>query len=263
MIFQVQIRKFKKILKKILPRAILHIYYLYKVLRIEIIKWIPTYNEDELITGHKSDFMEDEHFMRCYNLAVAEGLAISDKIHWRAYVICWAASQVKKLEGDFVECGVAKGFLSRIAMEYIDFGNLPKIFYLLDTFKGLQEKYLTEKERETKNFGWDYGISYKQVMNTFKSFKNVRIIKGPVPDTLPQVASLKIAYLSIDMNCVIPEIAAAEYFWNKLVSGGVIILDDYGHSGHEEQKYAFDDFARRKGIQILCLPTGQGLIIKQ
>jgi len=68
--------------------------------------------------------------------------------------------------------------------------------------------------------------------------------------------------LHIDMNCTLPEIAAAEYFWDRLVSGAAMLLDDYGHGGHEEQKYAFDGFAKRKGVEILSLPTGQGLIIK-
>ncbi len=127
-------KKFKKFFKKILPPQIAYLYYLLKVVRIKIIKWIPTYNEDELITGHSCDFMKDERFMNCYNSAVKAGLAISDKIHWRAHVICWAAQKAKDLDGDFVECGVAKGFLSRIAMDYIDFNNLSKKFYLLDTF---------------------------------------------------------------------------------------------------------------------------------
>ncbi len=260
----------KEFFKKILPKPILHLYYLFKVVNIKVIKWIPTYDEDELMTGHNSDFKDEDYFKKSYNLAVNLGLAAGDKIiytklRWRAHVICWAATQAKNLDGDFVECGVAKGFFSRIAMEYIGFKDLPKTFYLMDTFEGLSGKYLTDKEkkgREKLILKWDYGTSYEQVVDTFKNFKNVRIIKGAVPETLPQVTSPKIAYLSIDMNCVIPEIAAAEYFWNKLVPGGVIILDDYGHAGHEEQKYAFDDFAKRKGVQILCLPTGQGLIIK-
>jgi O-methyltransferase len=64
------------------------------------------------------------------------------------------------------------------------------------------------------------------------------------------------------MNCVIPEIEAAEFFWDKLVCGGVIVLDDYGWKGHHLQKQAFDEFAAKRGIKILSLPTGQGLIIK-
>jgi hypothetical protein len=64
------------------------------------------------------------------------------------------------------------------------------------------------------------------------------------------------------MNCVIPEIKAAEYFWDRMMSGGMILLDDYGWHGFEEQKKGFDKFAMERGVQVLTLPTGQGLIIK-
>jgi hypothetical protein len=42
----------------------------------------------------------------------------------------------------------------------------------------------------------------------------------------------------------------------------VVVLDDYGFEGHEVQKREQDKFAASKNIQILSLPTGQGLIIK-
>ena len=59
-----------------------------------------------------------------------------------------------------------------------------------------------------------------------------------------------------------PEIAAAHFFWDKIVPGGVVILDDYGFKGHEEQKAAFNEFAKQKNVPILQLPTGQGIIFK-
>ena len=72
----------------------------------------------------------------------------------------------------------------------------------------------------------------------------------------------KVCYLSIDMNCVAPEIAAAEYFWHKLVPRAVIVLDDYCWGTHYEQKLALDRLAARRGARVLALPTGQGLIFK-
>ena len=53
-----------------------------------------------------------------------------------------------------------------------------------------------------------------------------------------------------------------EYFWPKLVPGGIIILDDYGYGNNQEQKWAHDTWAASKRIKILPLPTGQGLIMK-
>jgi len=58
-------------------------------------------------------------------------------------------------------------------------------------------------------------------------------------------------------------LAAANFFWDKIVRGGVVILDDYGFPMHIIQKRAFDEFALEKGQTILCLPTGQGVIIKR
>jgi len=72
----------------------------------------------------------------------------------------------------------------------------------------------------------------------------------------------KVAYLSIDMNAAYPERQAMEFFWDKLVSGAVIVLDDYGWDAHKAQKLEMDAFAQEKGVSIFSLPTGQGLILK-
>lgn len=58
------------------------------------------------------------------------------------------------------------------------------------------------------------------------------------------------------------EIAAAAFFWDKLASCAVVILDDNGWEGDIVQKRAFDQFARDRGIQVLPLPTGPGLLFK-
>jgi hypothetical protein len=48
-----------------------------------------------------------------------------------------------------------------------------------------------------------------------------------------------------------------------MVSGGLILLDDYAYSGFHHQKSAMDLFAKKNGISICSLPTGQGLILKR
>jgi hypothetical protein len=65
------------------------------------------------------------------------------------------------------------------------------------------------------------------------------------------------------MNCAPPEVAAAQYFWDKIVSGGIIVLDDYCYSEHyRDQKLAFDAFSQRMNTEVMALPTGQGVIFK-
>jgi hypothetical protein len=222
-----------------------------------------TYNQDGLIAFHNCDFISDARFAQAYQAGEATGSWRGARIHWRAFVACWAADRGKSLEGDFVECGVNKGGLSKTVMEYIDFDSMSdRKFYLLDTFEGLAEKYISDAERKSGVMPGGYEECLDAVKRTFGQNRNAVIIKGTVPDTLPEVKTDKVAYLSIDMNCVEPEIAAAEFFWDKMVSGAAIILDDYGATNHIHQKRAFDEFAKRKNVMILPLPTGQGLILK-
>lgn len=253
----------KETAKDLLPAWMLHLYWLARVLRVKTIKWIPKYDEDELMTAHSCDFINEESFKRCYDGAVREGLAVSTTIRWRAHVACWAAMRGRGLDGDFVECGVNKGFLSKIVMQYVGFEGLNKKFWLLDTFEGFADEYLTQSERQKYlAMGNIYEPCHEMVCRTFAHMENVKILRGAVPDTLPRVTSERIAYLSIDMNCVRPEIAAAEFFWPRLVPGATMLLDDYGHAGHELQKEAFNQFSVRHGVPILTLPTGQGVIVK-
>jgi O-methyltransferase len=222
-----------------------------------------TYKTDSLVTSNSCDFINEPRFAKAYAAAAATNPWPGFTLQWRVYIVCWFADMVKKLEGDFVECGVNTGAYSRAVIEYIDFPRLKKTFYLFDTFAGLVPSQINDAEKNAgiENYLGKYHDVYEDVKKTFASF-NVSIIKGMVPETLPRCQSEKIAYLSIDMNVVEPEIAAANYFWDKLVPGAVIILDDYGFPQHKEQKKAFDIFAKEKGVNILCLPTAQGIIFK-
>lgn len=228
-----------------------------------------TYSNDLLYTFHNSDFLKDPLFIESYELGKSTDngtLLKNNDIQWRIHVLCWAASHAMHLEGDFVDCGVHTGIFARAVINYANFQKSVKRYFLLDTFNGLDERYSNEQElKRNEMMGYDKedpDFLYEQVVNTFKDF-NVKIIKGAVPETLKYVDSDKICYLSIDMNCVAPEVAALEFFWDKMVSGGIIILDDYGYANrYNEQKDAEDAFALSKGVQILSLPTCQGLLIK-
>lgn len=223
-----------------------------------------TYDTDGLTTSNNCDFIKEPRFAKAYSVAAATNPWPNFTLQWRTYIVCWLADHVKNLEGDFVECGVNTGAYSRAIIDYIDFQSLEKKFYLLDTFEGLVPSQITEEEMNAgiRNYIGNYRSVYEEVKQTFTSF-NVKIIKGMVPDTLPQCKAKKICYLSIDMNVTEPEIAAMNYFWDSIVEGGIVILDDYGFPQHINQKLAFDKFAKEKGVTVLSLPTGQGIIIKK
>lgn len=256
--------KIQKMIKKIVPKRIINAV---RVLKYADCGFIgnPTYSQDGLVTNHICHFMDDPKFQESYRLATDHpSLTNYIKMHWRVYIACWAASKVKHLEGDFVECGVDRGVLSRAIVHYVDFIDLKKKFYLFDTFEGIPLENVSEEEKSTTEIKKrQYANTYDIVKERFRNFSNVILVKGKVPETLNQVNFDKISYLSLDMNNANPEIAAAEFFWDKLISGGVIVLDDYAYGEkYMVQRREFDKFAVRKGIQVLTLPTGQGLIFK-
>ena len=150
-------------------------------------------------------------------------------------------------------------------VDYLRFETLNKKFFLVDTFKGLIPEYLTPGEKREDllaTYKYYENNSLAAVRETFAPFSNVVVIEGAVPDILPDIPSEKIAYLSLDMNCTLPEQKAAEYFWDRIVPGGIILHDDYGFKLHEEQRKMMDRFAATRGVAVLALPTGQGIILK-
>lgn len=229
------------------------------------------YSNDALICFNSHAFVDDPDFQRAYQRG-ARALGDEDwyQWQWRVHVGLWAASSASHLKGEFVECGVSYGFLSSAIMEYLDWDRLGKTFYLLDTFSGIDPRFITDSERESGALAKSdelvrngmYVDSVDSVRANFAQWTNQRIIVGAVPETLDQVDAESVAYLHIDMNCAPPEVAALRHFWPRLTPGAFVLLDDYANRGRDEQRVAMDDVARELGVSICALPTGQGLLIK-
>jgi O-methyltransferase len=224
------------------------------------------------VWNKNTDFLEDPQFMDAYRAGMNSGHKIGRPpgstldihIEWRIVVCCWAGWHAKHLPGDFVECGTNTGIMSLAICNYIDFNATGKSFYLYDTFQGMPEEQILLAERMLGRHLENnmYEDCFETARNNFKPFPRAKLIRGKVPDTLGTQEIEQVCYLMLDMNLAVPEVAAIEYFWEKMVPGGLILFDDYGWLAYIEQKKALDAFAASKGVKILTLPTGQGLLIK-
>ena len=221
------------------------------------------YDQEGLLTVHNHDFMQEPRFAESYRRAEIAGEE-QPSIHWRTHVAIWTAQQALRVEGDFVECGVCKGFLSTAIMHYLDWNKLGRRCFLFDTFRGLEESLLSDEEKKMGRMAFSgrrYGECFETTKKNFSGYKDVQLVRGPVPDTLATVEISRVAYLHLDMNCAAPEIATLRHFWPKISPGGFVLLDDYAFRGFEPQKRAFDSLASELGFSILSIPTGQGLIV--
>lgn len=227
------------------------------------------YDQDGLRSFHNHEFMSDPNFQRAYARGV-RAVGRDFNWHWRVHVGLWASTSAAKLSGDFVECGVGRGFMSSAIMTHLDWNQTGRSYYLLDTFSGIDERYITAEERADGILERNvshlkegiYALDIEGVRQNFSEWKNVNIIVGSVPETVATIPSSRIAFLHLDLNCSLPEVAAAKVLWNRLTPGAFILLDDYAYVGYRSQKIAMDSFANEHEVCVLSLPTGQGLIIK-
>jgi hypothetical protein len=266
------------ILKNILRKIKKRISKLISPLNSQIETWIdrgkPSYDANNLVTWYQSvDFMSDKRFLSAYRRGMDSSHQIMrppgsrEDIHieWRVAIACWAAHHATRLPGDFVECGVNTGIVSLAVCEYVDFNATGKSFWLFDTFCGIPSDQITMTEQalgRSEESIASYPECYETAKRNFMPFANVNLVRGLVPDTLTSVPITAVAYLHIDMNIAYPERAAIEHFWPKMPIGAVVLLDDYGWSPYLPQKEILDDFAKKNGVEIMMLPTGQGLLIK-
>jgi len=227
-----------------------------------------SYNADGLATVHDASFLADPRFREAYRRGAYSGHRICPpeqlNIEWRVYVCCWAAMHAARLPGDCAECGVSTGVVSLAVCHYVAFEKLQKTFWLFDTFGGIPEEQVSDAERplaQSKNRR-HYFDSYDLVKDNFSAYPNVRLVRGKLPEVLDAAAPGALAYLHIDMNIAYPEVEASRRLWDRMTRGGVVVYDDYAAPAHAEQKRALDAFAAERGVEILSLPTGQGLLLR-
>jgi len=241
--------------------------------RLEEIESTTCYNHDGMkLYGKNTSFLDDQEFINAYKTGMnsghhigrSKGSQIDIHIEWRVHIACWAAKHALRLPGDFVECGVNTGIVSLAVCEFTNFNSTGKSFLLFDTFNGIPEDQMSEGERPSRleENSSHYSECFELGLRNFASFPKAKLIRGKVPDTLTEVPIDRVSYLHLDMNIAAPEIAAMEFFWDKLVTGAVVLLDDYGWQHYEEQYKAMNNFVAKHNVGIATLPTGQGLLIK-
>jgi hypothetical protein len=230
---------------------------------------------DRMLTLDKAaGFLEDEAFRRSYQ--AVRGSHIYDAydpphtIAWRLHTLVWAARSAIAGQGDLVECGVFKGDMSWVVASVLGNKIADRSFYLYDSFEGFSPKLSSVKDypdspgflKMANDIYRDPAI-YETVVKRFAKMPHVKVIRGFVPDSFKIALPERIAFLHIDLNSPNAEIAALEHLFDRVVSGGYIVFDDYGWKLFHRQREAEDRFMADRRHSILELPTGQGLVIKR
>jgi O-methyltransferase len=223
------------------------------------------FNADNLATVNRHEFLNDGNFIKARNAAESRWgfqKKVRD-ISWRLHVILWAfglALQNRKMNGSiFVECGTGRGYMAAGIAEFHHLNDKSPLFYLIDTFT--PDLVLTTGESISSPAHFAYSDDDAEVKQYFKRYSNIKIIKGLIPEVLNQLPKSPIGFLHIDLNNADAESAALQYLMGRLVSGSVIVFDDYGGVGGNEQAIVHEKFASLAHKNLLVLPTGQAVLI--
>ncbi len=210
--------------------------------------------DNMFVFQRNNSMFHDEPFVKSWN---DNALSSSDKgIVWRRYILAMAAFHCQHLEGDFVECGAYQGVGAKTVIDYLGGTSFPKTFWLYDVFE--HDETMVNHSMPAHGSGL-----FDQVKDRFKDYSNVKVIKGFLPQVLAEGSPEKIAYLHIDLNQAPAEIATLDALFERVVPGGMIILDDYEMLFYRAQKFAEDNWFAQRGYKVFPLPTSQGFVIKR
>lgn len=222
--------------------------------------WV--YRSDGLATVHYSPFLDDEEFNNAYWNVADRRPGRRPDMRWRSWLLVACARHCGALTGDYAEFGVYRG-----ASAYVLLRQSPitpgRRLHLFDTFAGIPDSDLTERE-ESLGFPGRLGdASLEDVTDLLAPWRgSVCFVVGDVADTLTSTETGPLAFAHVDLNAAGATERALEYAYPRLVPGAMVVLDDYGWPGYEDQRAAIDAFFAGKDEDVLALPTGQGLVIR-
>ena len=199
-------------------------------------------------------FLEDEKFLRYYE-------SVMDPGNWhsldRKYVLKELLKQAVCVEGDTAEAGVYKGASSFLICEAIS--GSERCNHLFDSFEGLS--------RPDANDGtyWKEGslpATADDVHRTLNAFDNYKVYKGWIPDRFQEVEKRTFCFVHIDVDLYEPTKRSLEFFYPRLGSGAILLLDDVGFKTCPGATRAADEFFATRPEPVVYLPTGQGFVVK-
>lgn len=193
-------------------------------------------------------------------------------LDWRHWIVNSATKYsikfAKSKEKIFVECGVGWGMSAFFALrELVDSIDKQDSFFmhLYDSWSDMKEDDLLENELWHVNQYSSLNIeSTKKHLSEFNDYLIYH--HGYIPDSFLDESSKKIkiiSYLHIDLNSAKPTKDTLEFFYPKLVSGGVILFDDYGWDAYKDSRNVIDEFLESKPGILIEFPTGQAIYFQK
>lgn len=178
------------------------------------------------------------------------------------------------IQGDIVECGVWRGgSMHAVVHTLLALNDTERELYLFDTYEGMpppSEKDLRRDgasavqllNKKSKDSPIWAVATLEDVQEGFRGLsyptEKVHFVKGLVEETVPAQAPERISILRLDTDWYESTRHELEHLYPRLVSGGVLLIDDYGW--WQGSRQAVDEFLKETGERLLLLRMDDGRI---
>jgi hypothetical protein len=177
----------------------------------------------------------------------------------RFYFFCLAFDQLLKegIEGDVAELGVYKGNTAMIlAAMARRFGTTA---WLLDTYEGFAASDLQGVDADKQ---MEFADTSLEAVQRRVGKQNVQFVKGYFPATASQIPDdRRFCFVHIDCDLYAPMRSALEYFYDRLVPGGYLLMHDYSSLHWDGAERAVDEFFADKPECVISVPDSAGSVV--
>lgn len=169
----------------------------------------------------------------------------------------------QQLPGDVAELGVYQGSFARQINALFP----EKKLFLFDTFEGFARVDIQaeqEKGNPRAKAGDFSDVSLEEVLEKMPFPDRIEVRKGFFPQTAERLET-SFCLVNLDADLYAPTLAGLQYFYPRLVRGGVILLHDYNSAQYSGVKTAVQEFEQQKGPLLmvpLCDLHGTAVIIR-
>ena len=164
----------------------------------------------------------------------------------------------RKLPGDIAEVGVYRGGSAKLIASLKG----DKTLHLFDTFKGLPAVRADVDTHKEADFN---DTSLEVVQRYLSRYSGLLFYQGFFPDSARELSktATRFSLVHLDVDIYESTKAGLEFFYPRMVAGGIIISHDYRNLGCAGVKKAVDEFFAVKPEPIIELWKTQCLVIKQ
>jgi O-methyltransferase len=175
----------------------------------------------------------------------------------------WALVQqsAKLSEGALIEVGVWRGGTGCLIAEAARLAGVSAPVYLCDTFSGV----VNVGEMDTRYKGGEHADTSVQIVKNLAEsmhLLSVKILQGIFPTATCKLVGDTFRFAHLDLDVYESTRQSLDFIWPRLVSGGIVVFDDYGIHGCEGVTRLVNEVSAHADRLFIYNANGHGILIK-